>query len=282
MKDITIIIGPTATGKTKYSIQHAEYLKQNKKKSIIINADASAVYKNFPVLTAQNSFEERLAFNHFLFEVIEINEDFSVGKWLQMVDQILNTSEFEDYHKIIVGGTCMYIFLLINGLTIIPEINSEAKQLAKIEYDTLGHDEFLKKVKTLDPYTHTDSQRLVNNYSLIMQTGRSFKEWQDGTKRQFLKVGSFDIMKINPPRDVIYENCNKRFLKMVETGGVDEVKNGIKLYGKDFDGKKIIGYNEIRNYILGECTLEEAIQKASQKTRNLAKRQITWLNNKFT
>jgi tRNA dimethylallyltransferase len=89
------------------------------------------------------------------------------------------------------------------------------------------------------------------------------------------------LIKINPAREIIYENCNKRFEKMVQLGAISEVENAIAKYGIDFEVNKIIGYNEIKSFIMGAETLEQAIMQASQKTRNLAKGQITWLKNKL-
>jgi tRNA dimethylallyltransferase len=277
MKKITIITGATASGKTAYSLNYAK----NFEKAIIINADASAVYKNFPILTAQPSLSEKNLYPHFLFEITEITENFSVGKWLAEVEKILNNPEFEDSKKIIVGGTCMYIFLLIKGLYEIPEIKPEVRNFAKLTFEKIGYEALLNEVLKFDPETNKDTQRLLNNYSLFQQTGKSFSDFQKSPKKMFLKEGEFELIKINPAREIIYENCNKRFEKMVKLGAISEVENAIATYGVDFETNKIIGYGEIKNFLMGAETLEQAILKASQKTRNLAKGQITWLKNKL-
>ena len=103
MSNITIITGATASGKTSYASNYATKFK----KSIIINADASAVYKDFFILTAQPNKKANI--EHLLFEICDIKEDFTVSKWLYKVDKILQSLEYQDFHKIIVGGTCMYI-----------------------------------------------------------------------------------------------------------------------------------------------------------------------------
>lgn len=279
MNDITIIIGPTASGKSRYSIEYANSLKKENKKAIVINADASAVYKNFPILTAQNHKDSDI--EHVLFEIEEITQSFSVARWLLMVEDIIRSEKFRGHHKIIVGGTCMYIFLLINGLVILPSIKEEFRLEAEKTMESLGYEEFLKKVQSLDKETYTDTQRLINNYAIIQQTGKTFKEWQKEKKKIFLQSGEYNLVKIMKTREEIYENCNKRFLNMLEEGALDEVKTAMALYGNVVEFKKIIGASELRDYVEGKINLEFAIKLGSQKTRNLAKSQMTWINNKF-
>jgi tRNA dimethylallyltransferase len=278
MKQITIITGATASGKTNYSLEYSKSFK----KAIIINADASAIYKSFPILTTQPSKEEKDLLPHLLFEIKDIKEDFSVSKWLFLVEEILNSTKYFGYHKIIVGGTCMYIFLLINGLIKTPEISLEERAKALELYNNIGQDEFLKLVRQKDQNTSIDRQRLINNYSLIMQTGKSFTEWQKEPKKTFLKQSDFNLIKINPPREEIYTNCNNRFLSMLSKGAEDEAKEAMLKYGKDFNFSKILCVNEIKAFLNGEITRERMIELCKQKTRNLAKSQITWLNNKLT
>jgi tRNA dimethylallyltransferase len=281
MKKIIIITGPTASGKTKVALNIASKIKEENKKAIIINADASAVYKNFPILTASPSVLEKEKFPHFLYEKYDLRENFSVGKWLQEVEKILTCQDHKDDYKIIAGGTCMYIYLLLNGIFSIPEILPHFREEATLELKNIGYEAFLEKIKKLDPKTSADTQRLLNNYSLIKQTGKTFSEWQSGKKKIIVKKEDADLIKTDLPREIIYQNCNERFIQMVKDGALEEVKIGMEIYGNDFNGKKIIGYNELRGYILGEYNLETAISKAQQKTRNLAKSQATWLRTKL-
>ena len=242
MPNITIITGATASGKTSYSLNYAKQFE----KAIIINADASAVYRDFPILTAQP--EEKEGIEHFLFEICDIRQNFTVSKWLDMCESILLANQFENHHKIIVGGTCMYIFLLINGLIQSPEISFEAREEALKLYNTIGHDEFLNLVSKHDENTSKDRQRLINNYSLIIQTGKSFTEWQKEPKKMFLQKGEYELIKINPSREQIYANCNARFLEMLKKGAIDEVQKGMEFFGKDYDFKKVLCANEIKDY----------------------------------
>lgn len=277
MKQITIITGATASGKTQYSLNYAKKFK----KAIIINADASAIYKSFPILTAQPSKAEKNAFKHFLFEIKDIEEDFSVSKWLNLVDEILQSSEHKEYQKIIVGGTCMYIFLLINGLVSSPEILPHKRAEATEIYNKVGYEEFVKMVESYDIETKKDKQRLINNYALILQTGRSFSNWQKEPKKMFLQDGDYELIKINPSREEIYANCNARFLKMLEMGAESEVLSGMEKYGMNYNFNKILCANEIKDFLNGVISREKMIELSTQRTRNLAKSQITWLNNKI-
>lgn len=269
MKKIKIITGPTASGKTAYSLECAKKMKNAR----IINADASAVYKNFPILTAQPVARS----DHLLFEIAEITENFSVAKWLKMVNDIIK----EEGEYIIVGGTCMYIFLLINGLVEMPVLEKDLRGEALEKFEALGYERFFQEVVMQDPSTAKDKQRLINNYCLLKQTGKSFGEWQKSGKKYALPEGSFEVIKIMPSREEIYKNCNERFDKMLASGAIEEVEKAIKLYGNVTDFKKIIGVGEIKNYLEGSYTFEEMKEKAKQKTRNLAKSQITWIKNKL-
>jgi tRNA dimethylallyltransferase len=277
MKQIIIITGPTASGKTNYSLSYSKKFE----KAIIINADASAIYHSFPILTAQPKSEEKKQLEHLLFEINDIKDDFSVSKWLYLVEEIIRSSCYKDFQKIIVGGTCMYVFLLINGLISSPQIDENARLESINLFNKIGYDEFLKLVLEKDVKTSKDKQRLINNYALILQTGKTFAELQNEPKKIFLKPEEFELIKINPERAIVYENCNKRFNKMLEMGAVSEVENAMKIYGNDYDFKKILCANEIKNFIKGEISKEKMIEISTQKTRNLAKSQFTWLNNKL-
>lgn len=273
MKKITIITGATASGKTALSLEYAKKFKN----ASIINADASAVYKNFSILTAQPSMEQKNQYPHLMFEVTEITERFCVATWLKEVHDILNEKE----ENIIVGGTCMYIYLLINGLVEMPSIQEDIRQKAILEFEVKGAEAFLAEVLKHDKATPKDKQRLINNYCLLMQTGKSFAEWQKEPKKYALPKDSFELIKVMPKREEIYKNCNERFEKMILNGAIEEVEKAIQLYPNDAYFKKIIGASEIKSYLDGICTFEEMKEKAKQKTRNLAKAQTTWLNNKL-
>lgn len=274
MKKITIITGATASGKTALSLEYAKAAKN----ASIINADASAIYKNFSILTAQPSAEDQMQFPHFMFEIAEVVDDFSVAKWLSMVHEILESTEGE---KIIVGGTCMYIYLLINGLVEMEKIDEGLRKEATQRFEEVGYEEFLNEVLKQDPLSARDSQRLINNYCLLKQTGKSFTEWQKQPKKFALPKESYNLVKVMPPRTEVYQNCNIRFEKMLEDGAIEEVERAIEIYGRNSNFKKIIGAGEIKDYLEGLLTFEAMKEKVKQKTRNLAKSQITWLNNKI-
>ena len=274
MKNITIIIGATASGKTALSLEYAKAAEN----ASIINADASAVYKNFSILTAQPSAKQQLQCPHLMFEIAEVTEDFSVAKWLKTVHEILESVEGE---KIIVGGTCMYIYLLINGLVEMERIDESLRKEAVKKLEAIGYEEFLREVLKQDPFSAKDKQRLINNYCLLKQTGKSFTEWQKQPKKYALPKESYNLVKVMPERTEVYQNCNTRFERMLEDGAIEEVERAIEIYGKDSNFKKIIGAGEIKDYLEGLLTLEEMKEKVKQKTRNLAKSQITWLNNKL-
>ena len=271
---IYIITGPTASGKTEYTLN----LAANLKNPLIINADASQVYTNFQVLTATPTQTQMQSYEHTQFSFLEITKKYSVAKWLEDVKKILETQS-QNRDIIIVGGSMMYIFCLLNGLSKIPEITEEIKEKYEND-DTKTMQDFVLKH---DPNAKLDTHRLQKNYLLLMQTGSPISFWQTQKEENFFNnyKTHCQIIKIELNRSQLYLNCNSRFKKMLQNGAIEEVKNCINSYGENFLPQNILGYQEVRDLVLEKISLEKCIEIGSQKTRNYAKRQLTWLKNKI-
>lgn len=199
----------------------------------------------------------------------------------------------------------MYIYTLLNGISEIPDVSIDSIRESETLYNKIGHDEFLTIVRNFDNNPYPDRQRLIRSYCLFNETGHSLSYWQNKPKRlispfggasrsitisdanncktlNLLDIsGQISLIKIIPDREALYQKCNERFLKMLDCGGVEEVEMAIQNYGNTFATNKIIGYNEVRDYIFGNISREECIRIATQKTRNYAKSQFTWLRNKI-
>ncbi len=277
-----VIAGPTASGKTGLAVELAEKLK---KPVVIINADSLQIYKGLPLLTACPDAGERYAFDHVLFEYLEPHVQCSVALWWELATSEIKKAFDAGITPIVVGGTGMYINALIKGLPNTPESNTEWREKAQKRLEEIGNDAFHEELKTFDPELAAmlapgDSQRMMRGWEVFHSTGEKLSVWHKSKPVvQDFKI-SFDYIQIMPGRDFVYERCNKRFDLMMENGALEEVQNFIKQYGtQDFPVCKALGFKELKDYIEGIKTKEFALEEAKRKTRNYAKRQMTWQRN---
>lgn len=277
-----VIAGPTASGKTALALALAEKLNRS---AVIINADSLQIYKGLPMLTACPDAGERYAVDHVLFEYLEPHVQCSVALWWELATQQIKKAFDAGIVPIVVGGTGMYINALIKGLPNTPEGNSEWRQKAQERLEEIGNEAFHEELKTFDPelaemLAAGDSQRMMRGWEVFHATGEKLSVWHKSKP----VVQDFDItfeyIQIMPVRDFIYERCNKRFDHMIKNGAFDEVQNFIEQYGtQDFPVCKALGFKELKDALAGVKTEELAIEDAKRKTRNYAKRQMTWLRN---
>lgn len=279
-KKIVIICGATATGKSHFAIKLASKLN-----GVIINADSMQVYKEIPILTAQPNKHTILEIPHKLYGIVSCDDKFSVGIWLDKVIKEIDKCFLFEKVPILVGGTGMYISSLIEGLAKIPEISQKTKMHVLEMTNNMNNREinhFLKKydVEAANLLKQNDRQRNLRAIEVYFQTGKSITYWQKIQHRYFNRDKIF-IIYINPERKVIYENINNRFLYMLQAGAIKEVKALLKNNKKQKNFPKALGLHQLILYINGKTNIEEAIEKSQQLTRNYAKRQITWFNNKI-
>ena len=276
-KKILIISGATASGKSALALKKA--LKEN---GVIINADSMQLYQELPILSAQPSLDEQKQVPHFLYSILKHNQNSSLQSWLEMAKSKIDQAFADEKLPIIVGGTGLYLSKLIDGINEIPAIDENLR--AKIR--DLQREELIENLINLGEekslITHLDKQRLGRRLEVLKQTGKSLNYWQEQPNKIFYPKEFFEHINLNPPREELYENCNKRMKLMFENGAIDEVENLIvQKPSVDSLVLKTIGYLEIRDYLGGKISKEEAIDLAAQKTRNYAKRQLTWFRNQF-
>ncbi len=275
---INIIFGATASGKTKLGIDLAKKLD-----GVVVNYDSMQIYKEIPIITAQPSESEKDGVEHLLFGHISCDQKYSVGKWLgeavPLIKEIINNKKT----PILVGGTGMYIKTLMDGLPAIPDISLDIKSKVSSWKKVLTTKELHDKLEEYDPaiagkLNINDSQRIQRALEVFLQTGKSLLVWQKEDNATYFPNEIFNIIKVEKPREVIYENIDKRFLQMIEMGVVDEVRAVYNKYG-NVGYPKACGLYEIISYLNGDITLNEAIARSQQISRNYAKRQITWMNH---
>lgn len=268
---------------------------------VIINADSQQLYRDLRILTARPSEEDEARIPHRLYGVLPGDEPASAGKWLKLAKMEIDWVLSQGKRPIVVGGTGLYLKALMQGIAEIPDVAPEVRQQAMNDYEAMGKDAFAARLREADPAFFTrlkvyDRQRLIRAYEVWLGTGRPLSWWQAQAAAPLYPPESFELIKIELPREELYRRCDARFLQMVEQGAVEEVRGieELRNWGNEekpssipqflnssFPLAKIIGVRELSAHIAGEITLKEAIEKAQQATRNYAKRQLTWFRNQL-
>ena len=273
---IILIYGPTASGKSNFAIKLARKINGE-----IINADSMQVYKEFKILTARPKIKEYKNIKHHLYGFISVKKDFSTGNWLKLTLKKINEIKNRKKVPIVVGGTGLYFKALIEGLVKIPNIPVKFRNKIRKDHKNIGQKNFYKKLVKLDPLVKNkikleDVQRTLRAYEVKLFTKKSIYEWFKNTRSKYKKEEFFKIY-IDYPRKELLEKIYTRVIKMIKNGAEKEVKNFLKLkIGQNKTSNKVIGINEIRDFIEKKSNLSELTEKISIKTRQYAKRQATW------
>ena len=275
-KKIILLAGPTASGKSKLAIEIA-----NKIDGEIINADSMQVYRDFSTLSSRPSKTDLRKIKHHLYGFISSKTHFSTGAWLSLAKEKIKLCLNKNKIPIVVGGTGLYFEAITKGMSKIPNINFKKRNKIRDLHFKLGQKEFYKKLLKLDPLVKNkiepfDTQRSIRAYEVKKFTKKSIYEWYKLTKSDFKE---FEIYKIflNSPREKILKNISKRTKEMIKDNCIGEVKDFLKLkIDPALSVNKIIGVKEIKDYLDQKIDLNQVIELINIKTRQYAKRQVTW------
>ena len=280
MYDSIIILGATATGKTGISIELAKMLKTE-----IINADSMYIYKDLTIGTAKPTIEEMQGVKHHIIDVANPEDDFNVIDYKNIAKVVLEEFKTLRLIPIAVGGIGFYIDSLISNYSYGNATHSdELRKELDEQLNTYGKEYLYNRLKSISPETAerlhvNDSVRVIRALEICLLNNSNHIEHtnhEEPLLKRPLLVG------LTMDRDSLYKKINKRVDIMLNNGLIDEVKH---LYNQGFrpethQSMRGIGYKEIVEYLNGNCSLEEAIEKLKQHTRNYAKRQITWFKRK--
>ena len=273
---IILISGPTASGKSNFSIKLAKKINGE-----IINADSMQVYKELKILSARPSTKDYQKIKHHLYGFHSVKKNFSTGEWLKFAIKKIKEVRKRKKTPIFVGGTGLYFKALTDGLISIPNIPFRFRNKIRVLHKGLGQKRFYQKLIKLDPNSKekinpTDAQRSIRAYEVKQFTKKSLHDWFQSTKSNFEKEDFFKIY-IDYPRQELIQRITKRAEQMIKIGAINEVKRFLKLkVRKDKSVNKAIGINEIREYLKKRKDIDDVIEKISIKTRQYAKRQSTW------
>lgn len=267
---VIAIAGPTASGKTRMAIDLAKQINGE-----IVSADSRLVYKGFDIASAKPTKEEMDGIPHYLIDIVEPECDYSAGCYYEDAKKAISEIASKGKTPIVAGGTGLYFKILLENYDIpMVEANPELRN----KLDKRGREDLLEEIKTLDEASYdrlkdSNKRRIVRALEVMKILNKPFSEVST------LKEPEYEVEWLCPPmesREWLYERINKRVDIMVEQGVVDETKYLLKKHGRIKNIVDTIGYKEILTYLDGEATLDEAIDKLKQHTRNFAKRQLTW------
>lgn len=265
-----VISGATGVGKTDLSIKLAKRLNAD-----IISADASQVYKFLDIGTAKVTEDEMQGIKHYMIDVVEPNEDYSVGDFEVEVNKILHEKEENAENIILVGGTGLYIRAITDGFSDLPTKDEKIRK--DLEKKSLEELQEILKVLDLQAYNEIDLNnklRLVRAIEVCKITGGKFSE----LRVKNIKKNNYNFLKVflTRNREELYERINKRVDIMIQKGLVEEAKKVYNNYEDSLYKISAIGYKELFNYFDGKVSLEEAIEDIKRESRRYAKRQMTW------
>ena len=275
-KKIILLAGPTASGKSKLAIHLAKKLNGE-----IINADSMQIYKEFSILSSRPNKLEMKQAKHHLFGMVSAKNYFSAGDWLKETKKKINLCFKKKKTPIIVGGTGLYFNTITKGISKIPDIDLKTRTQVRNQFKKLGYKKFYEKLLEIDPKAKgkilpTDSQRTQRAYEVKLKTKKSLFDWIANTKSDFL---NYNLKKIflDIPRQELLQKISKRTEMMFKENCVSEVKkfNSLKL-NKSLSANKLIGVQEINQYLKDTISLDECKELINIKTRQYAKRQNTW------
>ena len=264
---VIVVLGPTAVGKTKMSVELAKLLNGE-----IINVDSTQIYKDLDIATAKIKEEEKDGIPHHLFDIKNIKEDYTVYDYQKdcrsKIDEILNKNKI----PILVGGTGLYIKAALYDYKFNDEVNNQ--------FEDLTNEEIYNKLKELDENIDihiNNRKRLVRALNYCLNNNLKFSEKEKTDKLLYDTV----FIGLTTNRNILYDRINKRVDVMVKDGLLEEAK---KIYDSNIRTKAVmtpIGYKELFPFFENKKSLEECLDLIKQNSRKYAKRQYTWFNNQM-
>ena len=270
---LEIILGPTAVGKTDYSIRRALECG-----SPVISCDSRQIFRELKIGTAVPSDEQLSAVKHYFIRTIPVTTPYTAGIYEQEALSLIERLFAEGHETLVVtGGSMMYIDALCYGLDDYPEVPLQLRQQLMECLESEGVEVLAEQLKEMDPESWeeldlSNGRRVVRALEVCLYTGKPFSSFKSRTFRE----RNFEIVKIGleRPREELYERINARVLKMMEDGLEEEARRMLPY--RDLSALQTVGYKELFDYFDGHIPLEEAVRRIQADTRHYAKRQLTW------
>ena len=272
MNTLFVILGPTGVGKTDLSIEVASMLGTS-----VISCDSRQIYRELSIGVASPSPEQLAAVKHYFIATRSVDEHYSAGQYELDALPIIESEIAANGCAVMVGGSMLYIDAVCRGIDDIPTIDEELRRSIRRIYDEQGIEEVRRRLRLLDPqhYAEVDLRnvkRMLHALEVCYQTGQPFSKLRTGG----VKRRSFDIVKIglDCPREVLYDNIDRRVLKMIQQGLEQEVRAVSDK--RHLNALNTVGHKEMFAYLNGEYDLDRAIELIQRNTRHYAKKQLSW------
>jgi tRNA dimethylallyltransferase len=271
-KQLIVITGPTAVGKTDLCIQIAQRLGIP-----IINADSRQLFRELKIGTASPTAEQQQRVKHYFVGTLSIGDYYSASMYEQEVTGLLKELFKNSDYALLSGGSMMYVDAVCNGIDDIPTVDDVTRATLKRRLAEEGLEALVAELKQLDPehYEVVDRQnprRVVHALEICHMTGKTYTSFRKAVKRQH----PFRIVKIglNREREELYHRINLRVEQMMKEGLIEEAKSMLPY--RNENALNTVGYKELFNYFDGIWDLEEAVERIKGNTRRYARKQLTW------
>lgn len=276
-RTLLVITGPTAVGKTDYTISLAEQLG-----TPIISADSRQMFRELKIGTAAPTEAELARVKHYFVGNLSIHDYYNVSIFEQQVLELLETLFLSHPVVIMTGGSPQYIDAVCNGIDELPDPEPGIRQYVNNLFKTNGIDALRAQLALLDPdyyerVNHNDHKRMIRAVEVSLQMKKPYSQCLHQTKKE----RHFKIEKyyLNRPRDVLFERINRRVDAMMEQGLLEEARQLLPY--RDLNALNTVGYKELFDYFDGKCSLEQAVEDIKTHTRRYAKRQLTWFKRDY-
>ena len=273
-KKVIVICGPTASGKTSLGIQIANLVNGE-----IISADSMQIYKDMDIGSAKPTIEERAQATHHLVDFVDPDRRYSVADFKKDAESKIKEILKKNKVPIIVGGTGLYVNSLIYNIQY-NEVETDLEYRKLLE--SIDAKDLYKMAEGIDPVAlkkiaSTDRKRISRILEIYHSTGKTKTELEKESRHE--TEYDYKIFVLNMDRQKLYDRINLRVDLMIKDGLVDEVKRMLEKYSEFPTAMQGLGYKEIVDYLNGNCSLDEAIEKIKLETRRYAKRQLTWFRS---
>ena len=275
--NVIVIAGPTASGKTKLSIELAKQINGE-----IISSDSMQIYKWMDIGTAKVTKEEADGIKHYLIDIVEPNERYTVSNFKKDAENAIEEILSKGKTPIVVGGTGLYIDSLIYGIEYQDmDFDEEYRKILMEQAETEeGLNQLYNEALTIDKQamekiSPNDTKRIVRVLEIYHSTGKTKTELEIESRKNGVKY-NYHVFVVNMDRDKLYERINLRVDMMVDAGLIEEVKEICKRYNSFPTAMQGLGYKEVVEYLENKTSKEEMIDKIKKESRHYAKRQLTW------
>ena len=277
---VVFLLGPTACGKTACSIQVAKRLNAE-----IVSVDSALIYKGMDIGTAKPDMQERDGIAHHLIDLCHPDQAYSVARFCDDALDAIAQIQSRDKLALLTGGTMLYFNALEKGIASLPNANPEVRAALSAEAANTSWPAMHEKLALVDPVAAqrihpNDPQRLQRALEVHQLTGQALTELQKNTK-SFLPVPPVKFSLIPDSRSWLHERIERRFSLMLDSGFLDELQRLMDAYSlhDKMPSMRSVGYRQAWQYLAGDIDKDAMIAKAEAATRQLAKRQITWIRS---